>query len=198
MRSRPARGSHPPGSFFYYNNWDFNALGTIFIQVTGEDIFEAFDTDIAKQIGMEDFSPDDCTYVYENEKSFHPAYFFRMSTRDMARFGLLMEHYGEWEGEQLIPKQWIVESTTAISDKEFPGDPYGYLWRIIPEASGLGTGFYHTGLGVHLLAVLPDLDLVLVHRVDTDKDFDITWTQIRRLLEMILTAVRNVNDGTIE
>jgi len=31
---RPARGSHPPGSFFYYNNWDFNALGAIFQQVT--------------------------------------------------------------------------------------------------------------------------------------------------------------------
>ena len=31
---RPERGSHPPGSFYYYNNWDFNALGTIFAQET--------------------------------------------------------------------------------------------------------------------------------------------------------------------
>jgi CubicO group peptidase (beta-lactamase class C family) len=30
--SRPERGSHPPGSFYYYNNWDFNVLGTIFEQ----------------------------------------------------------------------------------------------------------------------------------------------------------------------
>src|SRR5579863_1754655 len=29
-KSRPARGSHPPGTFWYYNNWDFNVLGTIF------------------------------------------------------------------------------------------------------------------------------------------------------------------------
>ena len=27
--ARPARGSYPPGPFWYYNNWDFNALGTI-------------------------------------------------------------------------------------------------------------------------------------------------------------------------
>jgi hypothetical protein len=28
--ARPERGSHPPGTHYYYNNWDFNALGTIF------------------------------------------------------------------------------------------------------------------------------------------------------------------------
>ncbi len=27
--SRPARGSHAPGQFWYYNNWDFNVLGTM-------------------------------------------------------------------------------------------------------------------------------------------------------------------------
>jgi CubicO group peptidase (beta-lactamase class C family) len=29
-RKRPERGSHAPGSFWFYNNWDFNALGTIY------------------------------------------------------------------------------------------------------------------------------------------------------------------------
>ena len=29
-RARPARHSHAPGTFWYYNNWDFNALGIIF------------------------------------------------------------------------------------------------------------------------------------------------------------------------
>ena len=27
--ARPKRNSHPHGTFWYYNNWDFNALGTI-------------------------------------------------------------------------------------------------------------------------------------------------------------------------
>ncbi|BCH59575.1 hypothetical protein RvVAR0630_21990 [Agrobacterium vitis] len=35
-RKRPERGSHAPGSFWWYNNWDFNALGTIYRQQTGE------------------------------------------------------------------------------------------------------------------------------------------------------------------
>jgi hypothetical protein len=32
--ARPERGSHQSGEFFCYNNWDFNALGTIFRQQT--------------------------------------------------------------------------------------------------------------------------------------------------------------------
>ncbi len=70
------------------------------------------------------------------------------------------------------------------------GDPYGYLWRLIPEEAGLGYGFYHTGLGVHLLAILPEKGYVFVHRVDTDREFDITWSEIRSLMELLLAALR--------
>ncbi|HLJ27105.1 MAG TPA: serine hydrolase [Candidatus Angelobacter sp.] len=34
-KNRPARGSHAPGTFWYYNNWDFNVLGTIFEKKRG-------------------------------------------------------------------------------------------------------------------------------------------------------------------
>jgi CubicO group peptidase (beta-lactamase class C family) len=49
---RPARGSHPPGTFWYYNNWDFNALGTIYEHATGMSIFAGFARNIATPIGM--------------------------------------------------------------------------------------------------------------------------------------------------
>src|SRR4029079_8257023 len=63
--ARPKRGSHPPGTFWYYNNWDFNVLGTIFRQATGEDLFQAFDRRIAKPIGMQDYRPADGEYSLE-------------------------------------------------------------------------------------------------------------------------------------
>ena len=138
----PQRGSHAPGTFFYYNNWDFNVLGAIFEQTTGKGIFNTFYEEIAKPIGMEDFSPDDCTYVFERSKSNHPAYFFRMSTQDMARFGLLYQQLGRWKGKQIVPEAWIRESTAVYPVQNPGGDPYGYLWRIIPAEAGLGYGFY--------------------------------------------------------
>ena len=54
-RAKPERWSHAPGAFWYYNNWDFNVLGTIFETLTKTRIWEEFDRKIAKPIGMEDF-----------------------------------------------------------------------------------------------------------------------------------------------
>lgn len=171
---RPARGSHPPGTFFYYNNWDFNALGTIFEQETGTKIFEEFKSRIADPIGMEDFSVSDCYYQYEDSLSMHPAYSFRMSARDMARFGVLYQHNGNWKGTQIIPVDWINESTITYSILDSTaGIGYGYMWYIIPDGSAIeqligAPGFYHTGIGVHIVIILPELKLVLVERYDTD------------------------------
>jgi CubicO group peptidase (beta-lactamase class C family) len=185
-RARPERGSHPPDTHYYYNNWDFNALGTIFREQTGEDIFEAFEREIAEPIGMQDFSAANCRYSYEYTKSEHPAYFFKMSARDMARFGQLMAAWGEWDGRQIIPREWIELSTVPYSAKGIHNDPYGYLWCIIPAEQGLGRGFYHTGMSVHLLAIFPDLDLVLVHRVDTTTAYTTTYREVVELMEQVL------------
>ena len=171
---RPERGSHPHGTYFYYNNWDFNIAGTIFRQETGLDIFAAFKSEIADPIGMEDFSTSNCFYQYEPEKSEHPAYPFRMSARDMLRFGVLYQRNGSWMGQQLIPPAWITESTTLYSlTDSASGAGYGYMWNVIPPGSQFAQmmgswGHYHTGVGVHALVVLPDQKLVLVERLDTD------------------------------
>ena len=57
---KPKRGSHDPDTFWYYNNWGFNALGTIFRKRTGTDIFEEFKKRIADPIGMQDFRINNC------------------------------------------------------------------------------------------------------------------------------------------
>ena len=161
-------------------------LGTIFEQQTGKKIFEAFKEEIADPIGMQDFLLTDFRYQYEWNKSKHPAYHFRMTARDMARFGLLYQNNGKYGDLQIIPPEWIAESTTPYSINN--SSYYGYMWNIFPEELGFGNGFYHTGAGVHLLAVLPETKLVLVHRVDTDKDFDITGNEFLQLMYMIAEA----------
>jgi len=85
---RPARGSHLPGDVLYYNNWDFNALGTIFEQATGTPIYTEFKRRIAEPLQMQDYNITDFGYVGGSD-SLHPAYDFRMTARDLARFGLL-------------------------------------------------------------------------------------------------------------
>ena len=175
---RPERGSQPHGTFFYYNNWDYNALGTIFRQLTGKDIFEEFDRRIARPIGMQDFDPGTCEYEYEKDKSEHPKYMFRMSARDMARFGILYRQGGVWNGKRIIPEEWMKESTATYSVIDSTlGAGSGYMWGTILEGGMLeklmgGTGLFFSGIGVHNLVILYDPDLVMVLRFDTDGD----WT----------------------
>jgi CubicO group peptidase (beta-lactamase class C family) len=169
---RPERHSHAPGENYYYNNWDFNALGTIYEQETGEKIHASFEERIADPIGMEDYSADDGRYV-TGDASRHAAYPFVMSTRDLARFGLLYLNDGMWDGERVLPESWVAESVTAYSDAGSRGG-YGYMWWVAVDGrhfSGVDAvpeGTY-TGRGArgHVLAVVPEHDLVFVHRVDT-------------------------------
>jgi CubicO group peptidase (beta-lactamase class C family) len=186
---RPERDSHPPDTYFYYNNWDFNALGTIFERETGTTIFEEFKAEVADPIGMQDFKVEDCSYRHELDKSVHPVYHFRMSARDMARFGLLYLRNGNWEGRQIISRQWIYESTTAYSYFESSEIGYGYLWKILPEDYEFGAGFCYTDNAVQQLVVLPEEKLVYVFRMNTEGDYtDPGKEALEELFSMIMDA----------
>ncbi|MCD1263885.1 amide hydrolase [Shinella sumterensis] len=164
-RRRPERGSHPPGSFWFYNNWDFNTLGTIYRQRTGEDIFASFQNRIARPIGMEDFSLRDGRYVLE-KVSEHPAYPFRLSARDAARFGQLFLDDGMWGGKQIVPRAWVRESTTAYSQAKRMRQGYGYMWWTLPGDTWGPHAFYASGYGGQIIAVVPSKRLVVAQTID--------------------------------
>lgn len=164
--ARPARGSHPPGAFWYYNNWDFNALGTIYSRLTGETIFEAVEKRIARPIGMEDYEGwRDGQLTYESVSQ-HPAYVMLFSARDLARLGLLFLNDGAWAGRQVVPSSWVKESTKRWSDASY-GMGYGYMWWELPETLGLGgSGFAALGFRGQAVAVIPAKRLVVAQTAD--------------------------------
>jgi CubicO group peptidase (beta-lactamase class C family) len=197
---RPERGSHEPGTFWYYNNWDFNALGTIFDQLSGEEnIYTAFDKRIADPIGMQDYVPDELHYFYE-PYSRHPYYGFRMSTRDLARFGLLFLRNGRWGEQQVVPADWVRESTARHSVIG-PQSGYGYMWWTGEGVGGFpnvdeGPGsYYASGYGGHNVIVMPARKLVVVHRADTDVGHMVDEVSIGTLLWMILDAAGEAGIG---
>jgi CubicO group peptidase (beta-lactamase class C family) len=131
----PARGSHVPGTFWYYNNWDFNALGTIFEQQFQTTIGREFRDKIAYPAQMQNFQLADMYYERsrtsspEYEKSLHPAYHFRLTARDLVRFGYLILQNGDWNGTSRIPAGWIEQSTRPYTEAA-RGAAYGYLWWV--------------------------------------------------------------------
>jgi len=197
----PPRGSHPPGTFFHYNNWDFNVLGTIFEQETGTKLFEEFKRRIADPLQMEDFSVEDCTYFRgshsDNVNTRFPAYPFRISARDLARFGLLYLRNGQWRGQQIVPAKWIRESWTPYSVYNGTKTLYGYInWRmylkgkLLPGGLRLKDNVYWTsGINVHRLYIVPWANLVVVHRVNSDIPLRRPGVEeVDRLLALVLEA----------
>jgi CubicO group peptidase (beta-lactamase class C family) len=83
----PPRGSKQPGTFFHYNNWDFNVLGAVFEKLTGKTVFQALDQDLAGPLQMQDFQLSRQRMMgFENQSRFL-AYHLFLSARDMAASG---------------------------------------------------------------------------------------------------------------
>ncbi len=198
-KMRPKRHSHPPGSFWYYNNWDFNALGTIFEQETGAKIFKEFERRFARPLQMEDFDVSYCRYLssadYKNGPySPHRYYLFRVSARDLARLGVLFLRDGKWQDQQIVPTSWVKESTASHSKRGKDGG-YGYMWwtgvkrGLLANVNVKAQSYYAAGWGGHRVFVLPYRKLVVVHRVNTDEQGPKPMDhQIGRLLWLILSA----------
>jgi CubicO group peptidase (beta-lactamase class C family) len=206
--TRPARGSHAPGTFFYYNNWDFNALGTIFERGAGETIGAAFKRDIADAIGMQDFRVED-VYWLRGPISQHGAFHFAISTRDLARFGMLYRDGGLWRGRQVVPAEWVRRSTTSSGPIQYAGRPaggYELLWWVADNGVhlpglDLPGAFSARGAGGHYLLVIPERRLVIVHRGDNEPESyaiadvsaaalrpSVTEAQFAELVRLILLA----------
>jgi CubicO group peptidase (beta-lactamase class C family) len=199
LASAPSRGSQRRGSYYLYSNWDFNALGTIFEKETGRNIYDALETDLARPLGMEDFDRAIQVKSGDTTRSVHLAYHMNLSTRDMARIGYLMLREGNWAGRQIVPRGWVRESTRALTPvsemnpERHRGGPfgYGYLWWVWdgPHAAGAYRGAY-TGLGAvgQQIAVLPALDLVVVHKTRPGEGRSVSHRQFLELLDLLVRA----------
>lgn len=98
---------------------------------------------------------------------------------DMARFGLLTLHKGNWNGKQLLSAQWVKQALTPTAAK--PG--YGYMnWflntnrEFLPGAPA--SAFMHLGNGTNFIYVDPQHDLVAVVRWIENKSLDKMITHI--------------------
>jgi len=176
----PARESHKPGEFFFYNNWDFNVAGAIFEKATGRSVFQAFGEELAGPLELQDFDPARQHMLgYAQSPSRYLAYSFFLSCRDMAKLGQLMLAKGRWRGRQLVPQSWVAASTTL----RVPGSRtgifklgYAYLWWIPSEVRRTPPfegSFAALGNYGQYLFVLPALDAVIVHRRAVTDDFAI-------------------------
>jgi CubicO group peptidase (beta-lactamase class C family) len=137
------------------------------IRVVGKDLYDALREDLALPIGMQDFKRER-QYQVVVSRSQYPVKHIVLSTRDMARLGLLMLRHGQWRDRQIIPADWVRRSTSVRTPKcEIPDSDlgYGYLWWVWEDTTGPYYGaFMATGSFGQFITVLPELDMVVAHK----------------------------------
>lgn len=179
-----------PGAYWTYNNWDFNVIGTIVQNAFRRPLGDLFTAHIATPLRMQDFRPANIGYTSKDDAterrfenwSEHRAYVFDISTRDLARYGLLYLNCGAWGARQIVSRNWVFESLRGISTRQGRGPDeqqtgfgdYGYLWQIERPGSrrleNLRTRepiYSATGARGHFMIIAPYLDLVIAHQPAT-------------------------------
>lgn len=84
----------------------------------------------------------------------------RLPARDLAKIGFLYLNEGRWDGEQIVPADYVRNSTTPGDKSTGSRDWYGWQWWIARDSGP--RAYSARGYGTQVIEVVPGLDLVTV------------------------------------
>jgi len=153
----------PPGTVFHYAGSETLTLGLVLSAATGRPVAEYLSEKIWQPIGAE-ADASWVTDVFGHEVAYCC---FNATLRDYARLGRLLAREGNWDGRQVIPRQWIKDATTVRAEDEHlrpgrvsQGFGYGYqVWLLGGEPAGT---YSLRGIRGQVLFVDPVSRLIMV------------------------------------
>lgn len=126
-----------PGTKFNYSGGATQVLAEIVVRSSKTPLDEFVKEHLFDPLGIEKFEWTKYS-VWKGADTFAAASGLRLTSRDLMKFGLLYRNKGNWNGKQIVPSQWVLES---FSEKiEFPSkvangnDAYGYQFWIWPDS----------------------------------------------------------------
>lgn len=143
-----------PGQRFEYNNYHPLLLGLVLERATGKPVAQYLEEKLWQPLGMEA----DGSWSLDSEGSGFEKMESGINGRaiDFAKFGSLYLNEGTWQGQQVVPRTWVEESTRVQVVTPF-GVGYGYFWWV-------GKDGHYAARGNHgqFIFVAPDRGLVIV------------------------------------
>lgn len=181
---------HKPGTWYFYNSLGSFMLSAIVQQVTGEKVNDYLTPRLYDKLHIAKPRYD------ENPQGINlGGWGLYIKTEDMAKLGQLFLQKGVWNGEQVVPAEWIAEASAEqvpccpsgtrpdeVEAKGLTRDNcfwvwgYGYqMWRCPDNA------YRADGLGGQYIIVFPDKDAVVVSTANTQdlqRGLEILWEHI--------------------
>ncbi|MBM3239713.1 serine hydrolase [Candidatus Poribacteria bacterium] len=141
-----------PGTNFIYDSPVIHLLFPILQQATGMTALEFARKNLFEPLGIQEAIWPTAPQGYNNGSGdiyLHP--------RDAAKIGYLWLNRGQWEGKQVVSRDWV-ENSVKPQIKTSEGDDYGYGWWVTP-----GSGVYTAaGRGGQYIKVAPFLNAIVV------------------------------------
>jgi len=157
----------PSGQKFHYVSMDTHIISMIARRVTGKSLIQQAEDHIWSKIGMES----DAKWLTDSAGAEFALGGLNARTRDYARFGRLYLNNGHWNGEQVIPAEWVKTVTRPASDYNRPGANkfgYGFQWWLAPDARA--GEFFAVGVYGQYIYINQPENIVIVKN-STDRNF---------------------------
>lgn len=151
----------PPDTLWHYKGLDTETIGLVLKEATGQTLSDYLSEKIWKRIGTES----DAAWAIDAHGQ-EPAFCcLNITLRDWGRLGKLLAHDGNWNGEQIIPRDYVIAATTPEAPFLRPGAEAGYYGygRQVWLLPGTRRQFVLIGIHGQMLYVDPISKLVLVH-----------------------------------
>lgn len=175
----------PPGQSFHYNNFNVELIGMILERTTHRRLSQYLEEKIWKPTGME--FP--ATWSFDSDEDGFEITPTLLNARaiDLAKFGRLYLNSGNWDDKQIIPEQWIVESTTRDKNDHRPwetfsrwqdgGGYYKYFWWGVSREKN---DYSYMGIGTYgqFIFVSPKTKVVIVRTADEDGIDPPYWREV--------------------
>ena len=158
------RNEREPGTYQHYVSMDTQVLGMILRNVTGRPLAGYLSEKIWSRIGMQV----DAAWLVDDDGMELAFGTLNATLRDYARFGRLYLNGGRWNGETIVPAEWVRASITPDAAHLQPGESsassttmgYGYQWWI-PENRD-GNDFSAIGVYGQFIYINPARRVVIV------------------------------------
>lgn len=183
-----------PGTHWEYNDVRVNRLSLSLMQVFRRPLPEVLDESIMSRIGATDWvwhGYFNSQFVIDGKQMIsvtggsHWGGGFQIPTEVLARFALLVARGGQWNGAQLVPRDWIERMLEPCAANPV----YGLMWwlnkdrQLYPSAPE--SSFFALGAGSNVIWIDPVLDIVMVAR----------WVRKDKVDGLIDTVRNAMNDG---
>lgn len=150
-----------PDEFFLYSSLGSHLLSVILTEATGMSTLEFARRFLFAPLGIA--SNEERGFLWETDPR---GYYLggtglRLRARDAAKLGYLVLNNGLWDGQQLLPADYVQAATHEQSKGGYPeASGYGYLWWT-EQQEGYHS-FYAAGFGGQYIQVFPELDTIIV------------------------------------